>query len=167
MINATYIAIIGIIILVLFRKKANIAWIGMLFLLVYAILALVPMTVIEKIPFMGTNTEGIIYVNGGSFELNSGVTAMISSDYVITEETTEDDLEKWLDMQNKNVYIYIKSGDNINYSYNLGLVDKRNMEETIDIIMDLYTKWVNKDGLPVTSTKLWLGSENIGIYLER
>lgn len=167
MINAALLCLIGFIIVYIFRNKAHIAWVGMLFMFIYFALLVTPLHILKQIPFIVVEDSGVEFIENGVFELHSGVTAMIDSEYVITDSIQKEDIENWLLNQHKNVYIYIKKGDNINYSYNLGIVDKKNIESQSNFILDTYNKWVEGQGIPTSEVTVILGTDKIGLFLER
>ena len=168
MVNAIVLLILGLIIVYVFRNKASIAWFGMLLMLIYAILLMAPITILEKVPLVEVQTDNNVVVDtDGVFELHSGVTAMIDSEFIVTESIEKEDIENWLVNQHKNVYIYIKKGDTIIYSYNLGLVNKKEIEEQGILIVDIYKKWLSGEGIPSSNVYISLGIDKLGFYLER
>ena len=137
-------------------------------MLIYFIMLTTPIHILEKIPFVKVHTNILEFVStDGIFELHSGVTAMIDSEYVVTDSIKQEEIEEWLQNQHKNVYIYIKQGDTINYSYSLGVVDKNALSEQSNLIMEIYTKWRDKKGLPSSEVKIIVGTDNIGLFLDR
>ena len=102
----------------------------------------------NKVPFISKSSSEVT-VKEGVFTLKSGVSSTLGDEFVFTGEPQLEDIESFLNNTTKAVYIYIKSGQDIIYSNNLGLLQK----DDAQYVLDLYNNWKTTCILPSERTR--------------
>ena len=158
--------LITIIMLILFGLtcKRHYSCIFLIWVLIYFLIFITPLEYLSKVKFLEIEEEQSIEVsNNGSFSLVSGTTAVTSSEFIVTDLTTVAELEDYLGDQNKGVYLYIKSGSDILYEKNLGLIVKDDIPSKASQLLSTYDTWKETSTLPSEDTIIWLWK----IYVKR
>lgn len=87
-----------------------------------SVIYLAPLDVLEKFNLIKvTEGEQVSIPDGASFMLSSGTSGVTASSYFITSETTQEDLESWINKQTKSIFLYVKQGDETIYSLDYGI----------------------------------------------
>lgn len=99
----------------------------------------------KDIPFISVeDSETIEIKEDGVVLLNITSSAVTHNEFYITSGTVVEDIQKYLVGNSKPVYFKIKSGQDILYSNNLGVLTSKDAQS----ILDLYNSWKANGVLP-------------------
>ena len=122
-----------------------ISYIIAIILLLFGIVSVKRLDIIEKIPFASIDDNMYESVsNKGSFSIESGSSALLSTEFVFTDETTVEEIGDYLGKTNKATYIYVKEGSEIVWAHNLGVIDEAYSSQ----LLDTYNSWKDNGTVP-------------------
>lgn len=155
------LAVLFVLSILIGRKSGVVITYCVVSILFLACIWIVPLDYLRNLSFLTIEESGSVDVDkSGSFTVEGNVLSfVVKDDYTVTAETTLESLNEWKEKQNKNIKVYVKSGDSIVYSKNLGFVSTVDMQE----VLDLYKRFKSSGNLPSEKVRISYGA----IYVDR
>lgn len=136
----------------------------LVWVLIYFLMLMTPIEYLSKVNFLKIeNQQDVEVSNKGILTLSSGTTAVTSSEYIVTDFSTVEDIDDYLQDQNKSVMLYVREGDRYLYKKNLGVIPKTESLGRAEEIITIYDSWKTTSKLPNEDTVVWLWK----IYVKR